>query len=251
MDPPPNSGLTKTPAFAAMFYAGCAGAWIVLSDLAMAMASDTPTAELWRDIGKGLFFVVASAGFLYVLLRRRIAREMAIEQDLADQQKRLEAATTNSLPFTFAVYDADRRFRYLNAHGLQEAGKPLIEVLGRRDEEVFPLEWVNAYGAALTRAFETRQTQTEVVDITTPSGHRHFACRFTPLLNADGTLREVLAVTNDMTDVVRDERRMRQLNRTLTAISAADSVLVRATSETELLQGFCKALATRWSGWGW
>jgi len=242
MDSSPYSGLAKTPASVALIYAGCAGAWIILSDVALALASDSPTTELWRNIGKGLFFVVASAGFLYVLLQRRITREMAIAQDLVDQQKRFEAATAHNLPFTFAIYDADRRFRYLNAHGLLEAGKPWLEVVGRRDEEVFPLEWVNAYRALLDRAFETRQLQTEVVSMTTPSGRRHFDCRFTPLLNADGTLREVLGVTYDMTAVVRNERRMRQLNHTLAAIGAANSVLVRSTSEAELLQGFCHAL---------
>ncbi|MFA6547078.1 MAG: PAS domain S-box protein, partial [Limisphaerales bacterium] len=140
------------------------------------------------------------------------------------------------------IYDADRRFRFLNARGLLEARKSIEEVLGRRDEEVFPPEMVNAYLPVLNRAIETRKPQTEVVEIALPSGHVHLAYSFTPLLKADGSVREVLAVTNDMTVVVRNDRRVHQLNRTLAAISAANSVLVRATTEAALLQGFCDAL---------
>jgi len=82
-----------------------------------------------------------------------------------------------------------------------------------------------------------------VVEVVRDGSHYHLAYHFTPLVEEDGTVREILAVTNDMTGVVRDERRMRRLNRTLQAISAANSVLVRATDETGLLRDFCAELA--------
>lgn len=241
MNLPPPSSLDRVPSRAAWIYAAAAAAWVILSDLAVALAAGNPSKELWLDIGKGLLFVFVSAGLLYLLLSRQLAREQVMRQELAGAQERFNSAVTQ-LPFTFAIYDADRRFRFLNARGLLEAGKPLGEILGRRDEEVFPLERVNAYLPALLRALETRQAQTEVVDMTTPTGHAHLAYTFTPLLAADGTVREILAVTNDMTAVVRTDRQIRRYNRTLTAISAANSVLIRSTNEAELLQGFCEAL---------
>jgi len=235
-------GLAGVPLRVALIYAAAAGAWIVLSDLAMTLALDTATPELWVAIGKGLLFVAVSATLLYCFLRRILKREAAIRAELEAAQERLNSAVAH-LPFTFAIYDADRRFRYLNTRGLLEANKPLDAVLGRRDEEVFPLEMVNAYLPVLNRALETRRAQTEVLDITLPSGHAHLAYTFTPLLNADGTVREVLAVTHDMTVVVRNERHVRRLNRALAAISAANSALVRATDEAGLLQEFCAELA--------
>lgn len=230
------------PLRVAGIYAASAGAWIVLSDLALAMALGGDTAELWSNIVKGLLFVIVSAALLFYFLRRILSREAAIRSDLQVAQERLTSAVAH-LPFAFAIYDADRRFRYLNKQGLLNAHKSLDEVLGRRDEEVFPLEMVNAYLPVLNRALATRHPQTEVVDLTLPSGHAHLAYTFTPLLAADGTVREVLAVTNDMTGVVRNERQMRRLNRTLGAISAANSVLVRATDEAGLLGDFCAELA--------
>jgi PAS domain S-box-containing protein len=244
MSQTPFPEITGLPARVAAIYACAAGAWIALSDSALALAKGQPAAEMWANTGKGLMFVAVTAGLLYVLLRRSLSREAAIRSDLEATQERFTSAVAQ-LPFTFAIYDADRRFRFLNTRGLLTAHKPLGEVLGRRDEEVFPLELVNAYLPALNRALEKRQPQTEVVDIVLPSGHAHLAYTFTPLLNADGSVRELLAVTNDMTGVVRNDRRVRQLNRTLEAVSAANSVLVRAPDESALLKEFCEVLAER------
>ncbi|MEQ2007665.1 MAG: PAS domain S-box protein [Limisphaerales bacterium] len=232
------------PLRTALIYAAGACAWIVLSDLAVTMAFGSTATELWADIGKGLLFVAASAGLLYVLLRQILRREAAIWSDLEASHERFNSAVSH-MPFIFAIYDSDRRFRFLNTMGLLTAGKTLDEVIGRRDEEVFPLEMVNAYLPMLTRALEKGHPQTEVVDIAMPSGHMHLAYTFTPLLNADGSVREVLAVTNDMTVVVRNERHTRRLNRTLAAVSAANSVLVRATDEAGLLRDFCAELAAQ------
>ncbi len=241
MNEPKLFSAARVPARVTAAYACGAAAWIVLSDLAGAMAFGGATPELWTNIAKGLLFVGVSAGLLYVLLRRNLAREEAVRGDLEASQERFNSAVAQ-LPFTFAIYDGERRFRFLNTRGLLAAHKPLEEVLGRRDEEVFPLEMVNAYLPVLTRALEQRQPQTEVVDILLPAGHVHVAYTFTPLLQADGTVREVLAVANDMTVVVRNDRRVRRLNRTLQAISAANSVLVRSTDEADLLRAFCETL---------
>ncbi|MBI5774932.1 MAG: PAS domain-containing protein, partial [Verrucomicrobia bacterium] len=188
--------------------------------------------------------MAVSAGLLYLLLRRTLAREMIIRMDLEETRERFAASAAHH-PYSFAVYDADRRFRYLNPHGLKFLRKTPDEVLGRRDEEVFPLEMVNAYLPALNRAMETRQPQSVVAELMLASNHVCLAYTFTPLLNADGSVREVLAVTNDMTSVVQNERRVRRLNRTLGAISAANSVLVRATDEASLLRDFCAELAAQ------
>ena len=241
MKPVLNARIEQVPVHVAWIYAVVAGAWVTLSDIALSLRFPSPANEVLATIVNDLLFVIVSTGLIYVLLRRALARQAKVQNDLADTHERFSTAVSQ-LPFTFAIYDADRRFRFLNARGLLEALKPLDEVLGRRDEEVFPLELVNAYLPLLNRAIETRQPQTEVVDISLPSGHRHVAYQFTPLLNPDGSVREVLAVTNDMTVVVRNDRHVRRLNRTLTAISAANSVLVRAKDEASLMQGFCDAL---------
>ncbi len=232
---------TRLPGWVAAWYACGAGAWIVLSDLAAALAFGSATAELWTNISKGALFVLVSAGLLYLVLKRSLDREASVRADLEASQERFNSAVAQ-LPFTFAIYDADRRFRFLNTRGLLAAHKPLDEVLGRRDEEVFPLEMVNACLPVLSRALEKRLPQTDVVDILLPSGHAHVAYTCTPLLQADGTVREVLAVANDMTVVVRNDRRVRRLNRTLQAISAANSVLVRSSDEADLLKAFCETL---------
>lgn len=68
------------------------------------------------------------------------------------------------------------------------------------------------------------------------------AATVTPLLSADGGLRELHLVLNDLTSVVQVERRLRRANRSLQSISAANSVLIQSGSEPQLLQAFCDAL---------
>ncbi|MFA6546518.1 MAG: PAS domain-containing protein, partial [Limisphaerales bacterium] len=238
MHQPPFVGNTRLPSRVAWIYAASASAFVVLFNLMVALATGEPTRELWTHLTMHMLLVGVSAALIYALLRRALDRETAARVHLMSSQERFLSAVAH-LSFTVAIYDADRRFRFLNSHGLKDAQKPLDEVLGRRDEEVFPLEAVNAYLPALNRALETRLPQTVVVELKTPSGHLHLGYTFTPLFNEDGTVREVLAVTKDMTPEVRSERRLQRINRTLKAVSAANSAIVRCKTEAELFQTFC------------
>jgi two-component system, cell cycle sensor histidine kinase and response regulator CckA len=233
--------LERAPARIAGTYAFVGGGWILVSDLLAAFALDKPAAHLWADLAKGWLFIAATAGLVFLLARRAVARELAVRRDMAASQERFQSAATQ-FPFTFAICDAERRVVFLNARGAQLVGQSAGEALGRRFEEVFPLPLANACRPALDRALETRRPQSEVVEAELGRTAAQLAVTFTPILDAGGAVRELHLVFNDLTSVVQVERRVRRLNRSLQAVSAANSVLVRSTSEAELLQGFCNAL---------
>lgn len=232
------------PARVTRLYVAGAIAWILVSNATLGVALNTSVSRLWLDISRGLAFVVVSAGLIYWLLRRHLAEDTTIRVELEENEERF-AATAAHYPYSFAIYDAERRFCYVNPQGLLAMQKTADQVLGQRDEEVFPLELVNAYLPMLKRALETRRRQSQVVVHQTPAGPVNLIYTFLPLLRADGAVREVLALTHDISPMVRVEQRLRLLNRTLTLTTTADSVLVRATDEAGLLRDFCAVLATQ------
>ncbi len=240
----PYIGQAGVPARVTRLYVAGALVWIILSNAALKFALQTPASRLWLDISRGLAFVVVSAGMIYWLQRRHPVQEATIRLELEESEERF-AATATHYPYSFAIYDAERRFSYVNPQGLLAKQMSVNQVLGRRDEEVFPIELVNAYLPTLKRALETRRRQSQVVEHQTKAGQINLIYTFLPLLRTDGTVREVLALTHDISSMVQMEQRLRQLNRTLSVTTSADSVLMRATDEASLLRDFCAVLAAQ------
>ena len=232
------------PAHVTRLYVAGATAWVGLSNAALAYALHTPQNNLWLNISRGMALVAVSAGLIYWLLRRHSLQDTTIRLELEENEARF-AATAAHYPYSFAIYDAERRFSYVNPHGLLAMHKTADQVLGRLDEEVFPAELVNAYLPTLKCALETRRRQSQVVELQAKEGQTKVIYTFLPLLRADGTVREVIALTHDISPMVQVEQRLRLLNRTLTVTTTADSVLVRATDEAGLLRDFCAVLATQ------
>lgn len=124
-------------------------------------------------------------------------RESAVAR-LADSERRLRVAVDN-LPEAFIVYDAELRYRFVNRMLLERTGWKQEDFLGKRNEDLFPPEFTSQYLPLLERAAHTceRQTGESVVEF----GGRavHILLTFVPLLDERGELREVLAISYDVT----------------------------------------------------
>ncbi len=70
---PPQSD-RLTPLMIAVIYFGIGGLWIVLSDQVLAALVSDVAALSWLQTAKGWFYVAATAGLLYWLIRRSTAR---------------------------------------------------------------------------------------------------------------------------------------------------------------------------------
>ena len=233
--------LERAPASIAWTYAVVGGTWILISDLLTTFVTNQPLSGLVMDLLKGLLFVAATAGLVFLMVRRAVQRELTGLRETTAAQERFQSAATQ-FPYALAIFDGERRLVFLNARGAQLAGKPPGEAVGRRIEEVFRVPLANACRPALDRVINDLRAQSEVLEVTLEGSTVQLAATITPLLNQDGTLRELHLVLNDLTSVVQTERRLRRLNRSLQAIRSADSALVRAQSESELLQTFCEAM---------
>ena len=104
-------------------------------------------------------------------------------------------------PDTFVIYDANRRFQFVNAHGVRIGGLPESALLGHTDEEIHPPEITDAYLPYLLRAVETRTSQTAECSISLPTiGQITFVVTYVPLLEERGEISQILGITYDITE---------------------------------------------------
>jgi PAS domain S-box-containing protein len=136
------------------------------------------------------------------------------ERKLAQEALRLSEArfrlAVEHIPDVFVIYDAQRRFQFVNAQGLRISGKTLEEHLGYRDEEIWPDEVTAKYLPILNRAVETRTLQTGECTIAVP--HRSTATlivSYVPVLDERGEIYQILGITHDITQRKLSEERLR------------------------------------------
>ncbi len=132
------------------------------------------------------------------------------QEALSFSEKRFRLAVDH-FPDTFVIYDANRRFQFVNAHGVRIGGVPESALLGHTDEEIHPPEIVDAYLPHLLKAVETRISQTAECTITLPTiGKITFIVTYVPLLDERGEIYQILGITHDITERKLAEERLRQ-----------------------------------------
>ncbi len=114
-----------------------------------------------------------------------------------------------------AIYDAERRIQFLNRYGLRLSGRTEDQILGRRDEEVFPAEVTDYYLPILQRTYETGDHQRAQLSLPALFGRRTAVIDCLPIHDKDGQLAQVFVVARDTSGHKRLEQRLRDLDREL------------------------------------
>jgi PAS domain S-box-containing protein len=123
-----------------------------------------------------------------------------VEEELSFSEKRFRLAVDH-FPDTFVIYDANRRFQFVNAHGVRIGGVPESALLGHTDEEIHPPGITDAYLPHLLKAVETRTSQTAECNITLPTiGKITFVVNYVPLLDERGEIYQILGITYNITE---------------------------------------------------
>lgn len=115
----------------ALIYLVFSGLWIILSDYLTGVFIKSPSAIIHIEMAKGIFFVVATALILYILIRRNMA---AIQRSVREQQEiraRLQSLIEN-LPFDFWATDSSGRYVMQNAATYKHWGN----IIGHRPEDL-------------------------------------------------------------------------------------------------------------------
>jgi len=149
------------------------------------------------------------------------------EDALRHSERRFRMAV-EQFPYTFVIYDAERRIRFINARGVAMSGRRESEILGRRDEELHPPEVVRGYLPALQRAFATRRPQHCACHVDLPTGRYDILVSYVPVLDEQGAILQMLGTTWDVTEQRRREAEQRGLEERLRQAQKLESLGVLA-----------------------
>jgi PAS domain S-box-containing protein len=137
-------------------------------------------------------------------LRRAVAEESArAAREAADAQARSQARFLQAIehfPYGVVLYDAQRRFEYVNGWAQDLFGRDAATLTGLRDEDVWPEDVARELLPALCRTIETCSAHGIEWDAGKRFGGRTLAITYAPLCDDTGTLVQVLAISQDITE---------------------------------------------------
>ena len=128
------------------------------------------------------------------------AKSRQTEAALRDSEELFRTALGNT-PDLALLYDPDLRIRYLNAAARRLAGRTESDLLGKREEEIWPAEFYQQYLPTIRHALASKETCSLDTDFNVPGlGWRRVSVTYVPLLDPQGEVREILVIAHDYTD---------------------------------------------------
>uniref|UniRef100_B8HRH4 histidine kinase n=1 Tax=Cyanothece sp. (strain PCC 7425 / ATCC 29141) TaxID=395961 RepID=B8HRH4_CYAP4 len=136
-------------------------------------------------------------------LEQRVAQRTAeleqINRSLQASELKFRTAIEH-IPDVFVIYDAHRRIQFVNRAGLALSGGSLPDFLGRRDEEIFPVEVTQTYLPLLQQAVATKRYQTGECTIALPNREPYtIVVQYVPLLDGNGEIQQIFGISHDIT----------------------------------------------------
>ncbi len=133
-------------------------------------------------------------------------REIATEE--LRQSEALFKLALDTYPYTFIIYDPDRRIRFTNTYTQKLLKRRPEELVGRLSEELHPPELLDLFLPLQKKAFREKRRVTAEHTMTFPGGTRRLQYSFVPMLNDQGQLIKMLSFAHDMTERREWERKL-------------------------------------------
>lgn len=167
-----------------------------------------------------------SEGHLYVVISHLDVTARKTAEESHRNFVALYHSLVDNLPVHLYRKDVQGRFTFANQRFCQDLGRPLEEVVGKTDAELFPLEQAGRH-AAEDRVVVSRQTTLEVVEEnTTADGQKRiYQSIKTPVCDAHGEVIGIQGLRWDVTEQKKAEERIRAQAELLDL--AHEAILVR------------------------
>ena len=176
-----------------------------------------------------------------VALVQDITERKRIEELLIAREKQFRTLAEN-LPDNVARYDRNGRHIYVNPQFEKLIIASPGQLLGRTLQETYPDGRFDGYEKALRRVIETGGM--EEIELVLPDAGqgapRHHMVRLVAEKNAEGEVVGAITVGRDITERIRTEQRVRQLNRTYAMLSDVNQLIVRERNPQAILDGACR-----------
>ncbi|MDH7571170.1 MAG: ATP-binding protein, partial [Armatimonadota bacterium] len=209
-----------------MPYVVTASLWILFSDLLLDLAVRDPAARTWFSVYKGWGFVLVTALLLAVLVRSEAQRQAQVETELRAESERLAASERKYRELVehaqaiILHWSRDGRVLFMNPYGLRFFGYTEEEILGRHlvGTIVPPSETGGRDLAALIEQIAANPSAFEenVNENMRRNGERVWVSWTNRnLLNDRGEVEAILSIGTDITERLRAEKAIRELNASL------------------------------------
>lgn len=158
-----------------------------------------------------------SAQVEYERARTGLLRRNEFEEALRDAEARFRTAV-DLFPSTYAIYDTDLRYTFVNKRATELMGARLEDLIGRTDGEAFGDTMSASYKAALADALATGATTKVEYEFELDDGTHQFESYLVPVPDEDGDVAMVLSVGYDQTERNRLLADARRSNEELEAV---------------------------------
>jgi PAS domain S-box-containing protein len=191
------------------------GLWIYLSDTFLGLFISDPAAMYHVSMYKGLMFIALTATLLYALIAgyiKRISIHITeinrTQQTLARQKALLDIVFDGT---TDAVYikDADGRYLLANSAVAKFVKKPVEEIIGLDDSELFSTEDALTIMAKDQWVMAQPHPQTYEEHVTTSDGERYFLSTKGAVFGENGAVTGLFGVTREITERKKIETELR------------------------------------------
>ncbi len=138
-----------------------------------------------------------------------ITESVRAEEMLRESEAKFQSLAESSQD-QIALYDRECRHLYENPAALSVYGLAADEIIGRTHREAgFPAELCDLWEAGISEVLRTGKPGRTVFEWENSGGLRHLDLRLTPVLDKDGLVRTVLAVSRDITEIKRAEEQIK------------------------------------------
>jgi PAS domain S-box-containing protein len=171
--------------------------YILLSDRLLGAIAFTPEALTRLQSIKGALYVGATSVLLYMLIRRSMTSLMEAHAAERKQHALLRGVVHNTLD-AVCISDLDDRILLVNGPAERLFDLPSSKILGRRLEDLVPMELAARLTEAGRVARESGQSRTIEIDVRRGDS-RNWLVTFSPYRNDHGTIAGVVCVARDVT----------------------------------------------------
>jgi PAS domain S-box-containing protein len=187
-------------------YVAVSGAWIWGSDTLVAAVAGSVERLRALSVYKGLGFVAVTAALLSAGVRLALRRERAGARRVRESEALLRAITDGITDPVF-LKGRDGRWLFANPAVLRVIGKPLDQVLGRTDAEIYA-DRAMAEDLMRTDRRIMERGEGEVIEerVVGAEGERIYLSTKVPFRDWDGTVIGVIGAARDITDRKRTEQ---------------------------------------------
>ncbi|WP_164101535.1 hybrid sensor histidine kinase/response regulator [Candidatus Laterigemmans baculatus] len=210
---------------------------------------------VWRHRKKGGSIIDVDVTSSGIELDGRTAR--VVQARDVTEKRRAEAAAARATellqgvlqgtPDAIYVKDRDGRYLLFSQAAADYAGKPVEDVLGRDDTEVFDAEGARVVMASDRLVLSSNAIQTVEEQVLTPLGPRTFQAVKVPYRDPDGNVIGLIGVSRDITAQKEAEAALRLRDRAIQSVSQGilitdptqeDNPIVFASEGFERMTGY-------------